>query len=168
MKSHDLGNKASDNRCYWKQQLHSCAKKKELFTRQTLSLSGPSREANNYWFLNASYFWFHIQGQVTDISYFTERQEWRDLLCHCAVSYYLTTSSFSNEHLQSQVWWAELQKWKWGGESMVLTLKQTEEESEFSYHRHGRFLDTARSNNWFCEHWTEQFDTRSVILLFTW
>lgn len=87
-------------------------KKKELFTRQTLSLSGPSREANNYWFLKASYFWFHIQGQVTDISYFTERQEWRDLLCHCAVSYYLTTSSFSNEHLQSQVWWAELQKWK--------------------------------------------------------
>lgn len=34
-----------------------------------------------------------------------------------------------------------------GGESMVLTLKQTEEESEFSYHRHGRFLDAARSNN---------------------
>lgn len=30
---------------------------------------------------------------------------------------------------------------------MVLTLKQTEEESEFSYHRHGRFLDAARSNN---------------------
>lgn len=44
---------------------------------------------------------------------------------------------------------------------MALKFKLTEEESGFSYHRHGRFPDRATSNNWF---WAEWFDTCSATL----